>query len=171
MGSKSHLGLAVQVAAKSHRDAREDSHSDEASERSASKGRPRRPTPQLTRTGAITGTPNYIAPELGRRGARLTPAVDVFAFGVVAYRVLTGKAPDAEPPLHARLDGREPQPHVPVTTLCPNLPPQLATLLDACLAPLPGHRPDIPTLLQVLDAAMAGATAADSASASRAGRG
>jgi serine/threonine protein kinase len=105
-------------------------------------------TPQLTRTGAISGTPSYVAPELARSSGQMTPAVDVFSFGVVAYRLLTGKQPHAEAPLLARLDGREPLPHLPLVV--PNLPKRTARLLDACLSFFPEGRPGTRELLRVL---------------------
>jgi len=49
----------------------------------------------LTRTGAIVGTPGYIAPEI-LRGKAATPAADVFAMGVTFFAMLTGVHPYAE---------------------------------------------------------------------------
>jgi hypothetical protein len=72
-------------------------------------------TPQLTRTGAITGTPLYVAPELADGPVMLTPAVDVFSFGVVAYRLFTGNLPYLEAPLNARLAGFRRPPRKPST--------------------------------------------------------
>ena len=60
----------------------------------------------LTQTGAILGTPLYMAPELGMGSRDPKPAVDIWAFGVMAYELLTGSMPFAEAPVLARLAGR-----------------------------------------------------------------
>ncbi len=52
--------------------------------------------PQLTQLGAFLGTPAYMAPELARGAEHASPASDVFALGVVAHDLLTGKAPFAD---------------------------------------------------------------------------
>jgi serine/threonine protein kinase len=48
--------------------------------------------PEFCRPGNRTGTPNYLAPELIRRVAT-DLRVDLFALGVTAYEVYTGKLP------------------------------------------------------------------------------
>jgi serine/threonine-protein kinase len=111
-------------------------------------------TPQLTRTGAISGTPSYVAPELARMSGQITPAVDVFSFGVVAYRLFTGAQPHHEAPLLAVLDGREPKPHVPLLEAYPELADAVARAVDSCLALTPDKRPTTTELLRVLFAAL-----------------
>src|SRR5258706_5125821 len=69
----------------------------------------------LTSSGALLGTPAYMAPEQVE-GGPITPAVDVYALGVVLFEMVTGKRPfsgDSEmSTAMKRLKEPAPAPHV-----------------------------------------------------------
>ena len=88
----------------------------------------------LTQTGATTGTMAYMAPEQWH-GGELTPAVDVYALGVMWHELLTGKRP-----------GRR----LKLTTERADCPPEWADALEQCLEDEPGLRPKLERLRSVL---------------------
>ena len=60
------------------------------------------PSPDdLTATGAVLGTPQYMSPEQAR-GEPTSPASDVFSLGLILYAILTGKSPYADAVLRGR---------------------------------------------------------------------
>jgi serine/threonine protein kinase len=47
----------------------------------------------LTRVGAVLGTPNFMAPEQLMNASKATPACDIYSLGATLYMAVTGKAP------------------------------------------------------------------------------
>ena len=96
----------------------------------------------MTKTGALLGTPGYMAPEQARNGSSLTPAADIFALGCVLFEALAGRpAFDGQNAMAilAKLIFQE----APlVEAHCPDAPPALAALVARMLAKDPAARPE-----------------------------
>ncbi|MBT2887428.1 serine/threonine protein kinase, partial [Streptomyces sp. McG5] len=102
----------------------------------------------LTRTGAVVGSPGFMAPEQVR-GDRVTPAADVFCLGSVLTYAATGALPfgTAGSGVHALMYRIAQEP--------PNLadvPENLQDLIGACLAKNPEDRPTLDRLLTLTGA-------------------
>ena len=95
----------------------------------------------LTRSGAILGTPAYMAPEqaAGGRG-ELKPASDVYSLGAVLYQMLTGRPPlVAATPLETVMLVLEQDP-VPPRLLNPRVDRELEWIVMKCLQKPPELR-------------------------------
>ncbi|MFI5300515.1 MAG: protein kinase [Polyangiales bacterium] len=94
----------------------------------------------LTRTGALVGTPAYMAPELAN-GSRATVASDVFSLGVIAYEMLSKKRPFITPPVLVRREGGTVYPATPLTQLASRVSSAVADVVMRAIDPSPDRRP------------------------------
>lgn len=82
---------------------------------------------RVTPDGELVGTPHYLAPEMFR-GDRPQPTADVYAFGILAFELLTGRLP---------FEGK-------------NFLPLLGQHLNHPLPSIRSERPDVPSWLESL---------------------
>jgi serine/threonine-protein kinase len=97
------------------------------------------PVESLTQTGAIVGTPSYMAPEQ-TEGKPATPASDVYALGAILYEMLTGRPPFlAASVVETLLLIRAEEPVRP-KLLNPAIDTDLELICRKCLEKRPEHR-------------------------------
>ena len=100
---------------------------------------PTSPAGNLTQAGVMLGTIGYMAPEQVR-GQSVDLRADIFAFGAIAYEMLSGVRPFAGPTSIDTISAilKEDPPDLPIAER--HIPPALARVIDRCLEKNPAAR-------------------------------
>lgn len=111
---------------------------------------------RLTTTGAVVGTPGYMAPELAM-GEPATPASDRYSLAVLAYELVTGRVPFSGESAIAVLHQHATRPVPPLAERLPRATEDLDRVLRQALAKRPEERPATAlAFADALDAALLG---------------
>jgi serine/threonine-protein kinase len=116
---------------------------------------------QLTRTGILMGTPEYMAPEQAE-GRNVDHRTDLYALGIVLYQMLVGRVPfrgtTPHATLHAVIYESPPPPH----QIRPEIPPPIEAIILKAITKKASQRFQSGTeLASALRAAVAGQPAMD----------
>jgi serine/threonine-protein kinase len=95
----------------------------------------------LTSLGVALGTPAYMAPEQAAAEPHVDHRADIYAFGCLAYEILTGRPPFAGMSAQQVLAAHVTQHPEAVSQRRQACPPALATLVTRCLEKKPADRP------------------------------
>ncbi|MEQ1566803.1 MAG: serine/threonine-protein kinase, partial [Myxococcota bacterium] len=103
-----------------------------------------------TRTGAVMGTPAYMAPEQFRNTRGVDARADVYSLGVMLYELCVGQRPYDAEDLFDMLDRIRRADYPRVAELVPSLPDRMADAIDGAMVVSVDERiPDVETLYQV----------------------
>jgi serine/threonine protein kinase len=95
----------------------------------------------LTQVNMAMGTPTYMAPEQAAADPAMDHRADTYAFGCMAYELLTGRPPFTHSSPRKLLAAQMSDMPQPVAELRADLPPALAAMVMRCLEKEPADRP------------------------------
>lgn len=103
----------------------------------------------LTQKGVIVGTPDYMSPEQATNDGTVGPRTDVYALGVVMYRLFTGFMPFMGQTDFEKLAMHLVAPPPPFSSKRDDIPADIETVVMGTLRKLPRNR--YPTMQDLLD--------------------
>ncbi len=108
---------------------------------------------ELTQKGAMMGTMSYMAPEQWGIGVAIDHRADIWAVGIMLFKMLTGKHPlDPLKGHQLMVTGMLDKPMPTLHSKAPEIPIPLAQIVDKCLMKRKEDRfPDAVTLLRALE--------------------
>jgi RND family efflux transporter MFP subunit len=98
---------------------------------------------EMTGTGQAMGTADYMAPEQASDSRTVDIRADIYSLGCTLYKLLSGRAPFSGAAYRSTLDklnAHVHQPIPPIRDFAPEVPDELAAILDRMLAKDPGQR-------------------------------
>jgi serine/threonine-protein kinase len=96
----------------------------------------------LSSSGLILGTPEYMSPEQARGAQDLDGRSDLYALGCVVYEMLAGEPPFRGPSVQAIVARHAHAPVPPLRVVRPDVPPHVQQAIESALAKLPEERPE-----------------------------
>jgi hypothetical protein len=96
---------------------------------------------RLTRTGAIVGTPAYMAPEQARGDGEVDARADLYALGATLFEMVTGRPPHVGPTAIAMLARLVTTPAPRLIDVFVDAPERLDQIMARLLATTPSERP------------------------------
>lgn len=94
----------------------------------------------MTRTGAVMGTPYYMAPEQAKGSREVDHRVDLYAAGVILYEAITGEVPFNADTFNELLFKIVLEAARPVEQVVPGLDPTFAAIVNKSMAREPSAR-------------------------------
>lgn len=109
-----------------------------------------------TSAGVAIGTPTYMAPEQAVADPTMDHRADLYAWGILAYELITGAPPFSGRSGQATIAAHLTEAPTPIAGVRPGLNPALADLVMRCLAKAPEDRPQTADeIVRTLDAVIA----------------
>lgn len=95
---------------------------------------------RMTRTGALMGTPHYMAPEQATGSAEVDRRTDIYALGIILYEAVTGRLPFKAETFNQLLFEIALAKMTPAREYVPDLDPAIDSIIMKASARDPAHR-------------------------------